>query len=67
MEDLVEWFDDALSEYAAERSALERTIWTLDEAARGVVAEGGAKGAKVSSLCTVIFHANLAHNLTRSP
>ena len=24
-------------------------------------------GAKVSSLCTVTFHANLAHNLTRSP
>ena len=45
MEDLVEWFDDALSEYAAERSALERTIWTLDEAARGVVAEGCAKSA----------------------
>ena len=31
------------------------------------VATRDAAFAKVSSLCTATFHANLAHNLTRSP
>lgn len=40
VEDLVEWFDDTLSEYATMRAALERGIWRVDNQSSAAVGLG---------------------------